>query len=549
MFVGCFSKNWKAFMALGGMVMLSACNNMFTTDDTAGILIETNTGNKGVARVYVAPELWELAVGDTVSLALSERDTMGDTVYVYENDYRKVVDSLAVETGMFRMDSVPAGEYDSVTVYGQEGVRSYATDLDIEENESYVINSNGVKEISASDDIVSVLEGNAQFYFSVETFGMAEGETLSMERFERKLEGDSLSETRFLVTRVITAEEVSKGVIKVEDVPEGTYDLLSVGGTSVQGSWTLSEKPVFISKNGVSEIDSVRIALPEGFEDLSSVNESFKDMPFPVLLPTTLKNPCLLDAAENTVKLEVAENDYYDSRVLYWGKAPEVRFTAEGDIGFKVLEGCVDSLDGEISMGTYKNHFSDVAISDSAKAKFQDAEALLGNALWLDASDNWFYIDDFKPFSEDGYYMGLSVWFHIDSTQVDEYAQIITAKKDSVGFMLQKHGASGAVNLRLNTKTGGYNVLVGRVNSVLDGTWHNYSFKIHGDSVTTFIDGTLIESVQFDAGEGFSIAYNPVVGYSGVQGGVDELFFFDGTQSQNWMRLFYALQQGVREGL
>jgi len=200
-------------------------------------------------------------------------------------------------------------------------------------------------------------------------------------------------------------------------------------------------------------------------------------------------------------------------------------------------------------MGTYKNHFSDVAISDSAKAKFQDAEAALGNALWLDTSDKWFYIDDFKPFSEDGYYMGLSVWFHVDSMQVGEYAQIVSAKKDSVGFTLQKRGTSGAVNLRLDTKTGGYNVLVGRVNSVLDGTWHNYSFKIHGDSATTFIDGTLIESVQFDAGEGFSVAYNPAVGYSGVQGGVDELFFFDGTQSRNWMRLFYALQQGVREGL
>lgn len=549
MFKGCIGKNWKAFMALGGLVVLSACSNTVTSDETAGILIETNTGNKGLARVYVAPELWELAAGDTVSLSLSERDTVGDTVYVYENDYRKVVDSLAVETGMFRMDSVPAGNYDTVTVYGLEGVRSYATELEIVEDESYMVDTNGVKEISVSDDVASVYKGDAQFYFSVKSFGMAKGDTLLMKRFERKLEGKTLSETNYIVTRVITAEDVSKGVIKVEGVPGGTYELLTAGETSTQGEWDLSETPVFISKAGLSEIDSVHIALPEGFEDLSGVDESFEDMPFPVLLPDSLKNPCLLDAVDNVVKLEVADRDYYDGRVLYWGKAPEVQFTAEGAIGFKVLEGCVDSTDGDIAMGTYRNHFSDVELSDSAKAKFKDKDAVLGNALWLDASDKWYYITDFKPFSEDGYYMGLSIWFNVDSMQVAEYTQIVSARKDSTGFRLQKRGSSGAVNLRLDTRTGVYNGVFGRANGVLDGTWHNYSFKIHGDSITTFIDGTLIESKQFDSGDGFSAAFNPGVGYEGLHGGVDELFFFDGTQSQNWMRLFYALQQGVREGL
>jgi hypothetical protein len=170
---------------------------------------------------------------------------------------------------------------------------------------------------------------------------------------------------------------------------------------------------------------------------------------------------------------------------------------------------------------------------------------VLGNSRWVDSTDNWFYIPDFKPFSEDGYYMGLSIWFNIDSMQVGEYAQIISAKKDSVGFTLQKRGTSGAMNLRLDTRTGVYNTVVGRANGVLDGTWHNYSFKIHGDSVTTFIDGTLLESRQFDSGEGFAAAFNPAIGYGGLRGGIDEVFFFDGTQSNNWMRLFYALQYAV----
>lgn len=551
---GCLMNKLGALLAASIVAMFAGCSNTTSGNDSAGILIETNTGNKGFARVYVGVDLWNLSVDDTVSLALSERDTVGDTVYVYENDYRKVVDSAAFLAGVLQMDSVPVGEYDSVKVYEADGgIRTIAVDLEIEKDESYFVDEEGA--IPVTQKNVSVNTGTAQFYVSVESFELETGDSLLMKRSESKHENDTLFVIDYIVAKKISAEDVERGIVKIENVPAGEYDQILVskksGETLVSKDFeealTLSETSVFVTAAGVSELGSVSIALPEGFDDLSDADESFKDVPFPIFLPTSLNAPCLLDADDNVIKLEVAESDYYKNRVLYWGKASEVKFSKKGDVDFKVIPGCVESNDESIAMGTYKNHFSDATMSDAASALFKDKDDLLGHSRWVDSTDSWLYITDFEPFSEDGHYMGLSIWFNIDSMQVGEYAQIVSAKKDSVGFTLQKRGSSGAVNLRLDTRTGVYNTVVGRANGVLDGTWHNYSFKIHGDSVTTFIDGKLLESKQFDSGEGFAKAFNPGVGYGGLRGGIDELFFFDGTQSRNWMRLFYALQKSALE--
>ncbi len=142
--------------------------------------------------------------------------------------------------------------------------------------------------------------------------------------------------------------------------------------------------------------------------------------------------------------------------------------------------------------------------------------------------------------------MTLSVWFNMDSLQVDGYVQIVSAKKDSVGFALQQRGAINALNLRLDAEHGVYNSVYGRADGVLDNQQHNYTFKINGDAVTMFVDGVLNSKDEFDSGDGFGKAVNPGVGYKGTRGGIDEVFFLDGTQSDNWMRLFYALQAANR---
>jgi len=453
MFMGCLVNHrarrlgqfaLAGFIAAFGMAVFSGCSN--TPEETAGILIETNTGNKPVARILVSARNLDLAAGDTLVVFKASADTVGDTVFVDTVDYRHVADSLECASGVIALDSLPVGEYGSVRV--------------------------------------AALSGKSR---------------------------------------------------------------------EVEVSWNVSADSVNLDEALDAEFKGVAsLPLPEGFEDLASVDETFEDMPFAVRLEG-MNNPCLLDASGNMVRLtradiaDVPTAEKADT-ALYWGLIPQVEFTEDGTIDFDIVESCQASDRIDLTLARHVEHFDSFEPSDSALATGNELTSVLGNSRWTDSTDSWYYIIDFKPFSEDGYYMGLSVWFNVDSMQVSEYTQIVSIKKDRTGFALQKRGSSGAVNLRLDTETGVYNAVMGRANGVLDGTWHNYSFKIHGDSATTFIDGKLIEAVEFDSGDGFGAAFNPSVGYDGMRGGVDELFFFDGTQSRNWMRLFYALQQGVREG-
>ena len=649
-----------AFITAAGII---GCSDT-SSSDTAGIFIETNTGNKASARVYVPTALWDLSAGDTVSLEQAHHDTLGDTIYVYENDYRKVVDSASVAAELLLLDSVPEGIYDSVKVFGTDGEsRAIAIEMEIGNKESYYLDSTGIRElvveelsgtigysdfsylsvkdfgIKAGDSLAfygrtvwgvendtlviynfeevgtgwslvmdslnvatgyinlglitygnydslivkstdgskrkhsldfsidegksyyidsngatpitvefnPVFKGNAQFYFSV-PLNHSAGDTLYIRRPERKLSKDTLFETNYTITIPIDSSDIAAGVIKVENVPEGTY----IWGTT----FTISETPIFVSGSETSTLDSVSIKLPDGFNDLATVDENFRDMPFNVFLPASIEKPCLLDESDNVVHLDISDWDYYGDKRLYWGKMPTVTFDTNGVINFKVLRNCQETSAPGITLGTYVNHFEDESyMSESAMEKLKDKDDFLGHTIWFDSTDSWYLVNDFNPFV-DGRSMTASFWLNMDSTMQaptgKSYTRILSAKKDSVGFIVQQRAATGSINLRIDAHKNGvgdYNKAFGSAFRIMDGTWHNYAFTIRGDSVFVYVDGNLLEAGSFDAGEGFADVYNPAIGYeppNNIVGGIDELFFFDGTQSENWMRLFYALQVTAR---
>ena len=374
-----------ATLALTAAISFIGCSDS-TSGNTAGIIIETNTGNKGSARVYVPTELWDLSTGDTVSLEQIHRDTIGDTIFVHENDYRKVADSTSIASGFLLLDSVPEGRYDSVTVYTTEGkIRVFEANMDINEGQMYHLDSTGFWELPTMelfgeigivdftyistkdfdikkgdslnfyghtvwgidndtliiynfehpfrytmkyadvstgfanvsfipygnyDSLVvkspdgsvrkhpmnfyieedksyyidskgshpitvernSITEGDAQFYFSVESFEMSAGDTLYMKRSERSLSNDTLYETNYIVLKIINSTDVAEGVIKIENVPGGFYNDLDIykhnanentgGWAEDYKQWTLSKTPIFISKDSIST-DSSTIKLIE----------------------------------------------------------------------------------------------------------------------------------------------------------------------------------------------------------------------------------------------------------------------------------------------
>lgn len=444
-------KNLNVILMTLAMLVFAACSS---ETGVAGTLIETNTGNKvlietntgnGFARVMISIAELGVSEGDTLQLSRTERDTVGDTIFVTGYYTEDVVNGVDVALGFVAMDSVPVGSYDSLTVVPLEGdARTLPVDLSVEEG----------------------------------------------------------------------------GIYRVDE-----------GGS-------VAVEPIRVS-----------IRLPEGFEDLADADEVFENIPFVVSLDEKIKNPCLVDGMGMLISLDVSAGPTFGEKASsgvkkYWGQMPQVIFSDSGSIEFDVLDGCQASDSLGLLLGRHVEHFDYSVPSDSAAASLEKMDTHLGGALWTAASDRWYYINDFKPFVDD-YNMSASLWINMKADQQAEtYIRILSAKKDSVGFIVQQRGDRSGINLRVDAGADNYNQVFGAA-EVLDGTWHNYSFRMNKDCVAVFLDGVLVQEAALKSGAGFATAYNPAVGGDkpNLVGGVDEIFFFDGSQSNNWMRLFYALQK------
>ncbi|MBQ3720606.1 MAG: hypothetical protein II850_06400 [Fibrobacter sp.] len=425
-----------AFITAAGII---GCSNT-SSSDTAGIFIETNTGNKQTARIAVSTASLDLSAGDTIVIHKETTDTVGDTAYVSIVNLQRIADSIECVSGIMVIDSIPVGLYDSVQIHPVSGkVRSASVNWSI-----------------AAD-------------------------TLNFD-------------------------------------------------TALDASF-----------DGV-----VAFALPQGFEDLANADEKFDNMPIAVRIEG-LNKPCLQDFDGNVILLDRSKGD----TTLYWGVLPQVIFNDNGEIQLDIISNCQATNDLNLALGRHAEHFDDFEASETAQTSGLALTSVMGGARWTDSTDNWTYIGNFEPFV-DGNSIALSIWFKMDSTQANNYTQIVSAKKDSSGYnstgiTLQQRGTTSAINLRIDAEDGDYNKLVGRADGLLDNEWHNYAFIINGDSVTTFVDGKINTQEVFEHGNGFAnVKQNIAIGGKGARGGIDELFFFDGTQSENWMRLFYALQVTAR---
>lgn len=437
---------WTMLWATLLFAMLASCSS---DSSVAGILIETNTGNKvlietntghGMARVMISVDDFGISEGDTLQLSRTERDTVGDTIHITSYYTEDVVNAIDMALGYVSMDSIPALDYDSLTIVPVVGEsRSIAMDVIAEEGVTYRIDSVGV---------------------------------------------------------------------------------------AVDSS--------------VAEIVQVALELPEGFEDLSSVDEIFKDMPFSIRVEKAVNSPCLVDANGGIVMLEGSASD----SLLYWGRMDQVIFAKDGTVKFDLLNNCTRYKDS-VTLARHVNHFDDLDESIVAERFSGQKNVLGGNALWLDSTDSWKMIEDFEPFTNNGTQMSASIWIKMKAEeQVEDYTRILSAKNDKVGFAVQQRADRTAINLRIDAGEEHYNQIFGTAEA-LDGTWHNYAFRINKDSVTIFLDGMLIQKAAYESGDGFEGVVNPTIGADrpNLVGGLDEIFFFDGNQSENWLRLFYALQK------
>ena len=400
--------------------------------------------------------------------------------------------------------------------------------------------------------------GSARVLFSVDELAVSEGDTLQLSRTRRDTVGDTIHVTSYYTEDIVNASDVMSGVVSMENVPAGSYDSLSV--LPVNGAPRTLPMPMTVKESetyrmeglqqAVSKVMRASIHLPEGFEQFASMDETFGEMPFPIRLDSPTESPCLVDALGRMILLEGAAGD----SLLFWGKMEEVVFAEDGSIRFEVLEGC--NMDRKPALiARHVEHLDENAPSEAATARFDLMDAAFGNALWTDSTDQWLLIENFKPFTREGTQMSASFWVKADSASQPSpgknYTRYLSAKADSMGFMVQQRGDHPTINVRIDAHRNGigvYNTVYGYAD-ILDGTWHNYSLTIRGDSLYAWADGVNVARVQFENGGDFAEVINPTIGYdrNNMVGGMDEVFFLDGSQSENWMKLFYALQKQARD--
>ena len=212
--VGCFGV-LKRKVGFGGMVALliatfAGCSNT-SLPDSAGILIETNTGNKvlietntgnGMARILVLTESLDIAEGDALQLSRTVRDTIGDTVFASKAFLEEIAGNADIVMGYVAFDSVPALEYDSLTILPAKGnAISIALDLNAEDGKTYRVDDNGATNITVKETKNSYRYDYPEdstknkidhVFFDTKSFGLKGESFITFDCKREVLRGDSL---------------------------------------------------------------------------------------------------------------------------------------------------------------------------------------------------------------------------------------------------------------------------------------------------------------------------------------------------------------------
>lgn len=473
-----------------------------------------------------------------------------DSLIIYDASFGHNADSSEYALGILDFEWKMAGGQicDSAVVSNGDGdERTIYVHFELGNCAAYYVDSTGAKCVETSHK--EITEGNASAYFDLRPFDRKIGDTIKVSvPVARSLKNDTIYSTLSVVNHVLDSADVANGLVKVNALPEIPKGYWAVDITDEGMFWSnfaLNDGEMFFvfvgeyESNGYTKVIPVTVSLPEGFEDLSSADEPFKDMPLPIRLEKPATKACLVDALGRVIPLQKSEGD----SLLYWGSLKEVVFSESGTLSFDLLNNCYYDDWGKpvgdtaVVLSRHTESFDSLTGSKNG--------GILGNALWLDSTDSWKMIEGFEPFTNNGTQMSASIWIKMKAEeQVEDYTRILSAKNDKVGFAVQQRADRTAINLRIDAGEEHYNQIFGTAEA-LDGTWHNYAFRINKDSVTIFLDGMLIQKTAYESGDGFEGVVNPTIGADrpNLVGGLDEIFFFDGSQTENWMRLFYALQK------
>lgn len=482
----------KFFLSLIILLLWTSCSD----DKQAGVATETHTGS--IAGIVLDSLGKPLQARVRLRSQNVEEDGLLPTLEVYAN-----------AKGEFLLDRVPDGLW-YVHITDTLNNLAWTTSLYVDNQVTSDTNLGTIKVMKAAS-LVVLLNG----------LGLLPQDTLFVPGSD--------------VFAVVSSTDLEQGILSLNMIsPGAASQLLCRRQDSIiqlQAIPAMDEAQQGLIQEGSDGVISAALQLRRELDIALAQNAgNVFNMPMPLLLPDSLVSPCITNEDGLAIKLD---STYHSgTTTTYWTRVPVLRLGTNSEIVWNVFDQCKVSGDSANILARKVLHFD--APTDSI--------GVWGKGFWMDSMVSPYVVPSFTTFV-DSSSVGVALWVRgIASEQPSTYMRLLESSYQNSGIILQQKSNRSTIELRINTKDGAYNAVFGGAD-LLDGLWHHYAFSIQGNRVTVVADGVAVADTTFNLGSGFTNSTMPVLGnYPMFHGQLDEVMFFDGTQTATWWRVLYALQ-------
>lgn len=389
-------------------------------------------------------------------------------------------------------------------------------------------------DLARSNTFVSVLSDSATA--SVPTMALSEAAKISLDISALGLsEGDTVCVEGTLFCKQIFADDIKRGLTKLQNVPEAAYENLArihdKNLENISIDWNVQGGSAYVTSLSVARNSGILSrTLPDSLQDIFTT--AIDSVPFPIWLSSSSEQPILFD--EQGFLLPAKKAYSAGDSSLYWAVFPMLDFgTSTSQKIFR--------FDSEAT-AEFQNPFRYALHWDSLSAEGLWAGAKSFGGVMPDS------IEGVSVFS--GENVAVSLWLKLEKGAFgnDSNVSIFSALKDSVGFSIQqtKFNSYQSIGVKLfvdSDSTVISDTTIYGSAKILDGAWHQIAMLIRGQHVSVMLDGKVLQDTDFNLAKGFGDLDAFVIGDSRLSGTIDEFKLYDGSQDTTFLRAAYELER------
>ena len=487
---------WLSIFCAG---IFTACSN----SDHAGVLSETESGESIAGMLFT--EAGTPAAKAAVYIVREDFNAAHDTI---------LAESKTAEDGSFVLETqkLSAGNYSVLFENADENL--------------------------AAKTAITLGDGNAKNFGDTLNISatILPTATVAIPFSEMPLDaGDTLCLTGTLVCKNITASDKQNGVVILSGIPAAEYNRLEIFGEeseSVSVSWKIESGSTFVAKKDDANAAAHTFSRTLADLNFGKLPNTLDSVPFSIWLLTNANHPLLVNEMGDVLPSEkiYAAGDSSLYRVII----PQFNY-AENRMQK------ISQLNAEISAYSF-NRIRYAAPWDSLTSAGIFAGGKEFGNVTPDSVSNFEIFQDGK--------FAISFWMKLDKNAFgkDSSVALFTAMQDSLGFVIRQNRFNNYKSIGVELFVNADTVLISDTTiygsaKILDGNWHYYAVILRGDHIHVMLDGKVIHNTDFNLAKGFGKLENFVIGDSRLNGIVDELKIYDGTQDTLWMRSVYEMER------